>query len=465
MNSPSMPMAPAKAPCPKLSNPTFSSSLGFVAAAAGAAIGLGNLWKFPYEVGSHGGALFLLIYAFFVFAFGFPLVLAKSAFGRLQGKGVYASYRQEGRWGLLGVISVAVCLLVASFYNVVTGWILGYVVEMVNGHVMSSEDLPGFFATFTGQVGPNLCYNAIICLTVLAIIKTGVRHGIERSSKLLMPLFLLLLLGLIVYALTLSGAAEGIRFYLVPDMGALSCKTVASALCHAFLSLALGGGVMVTYGAYATRSSDLVRDAAYIVGGDFLVAFLAGLLVLPLIFHQGLQPNQGPALAFIAIPSALQGLGAVQGSVVGIAFFVLLLFAAITSAVSMFEIPTKYVMERWKRSRTESAALVAALSYLMGLPTLLSSGGLDYFTSMISYGGVVYSFMDCIIAFSVNLLMPCACLLFCLFLGQRWERYGMDREIDNGRGYSRWLRWYIYISIRYLAPLLIGAILLSNFFL
>ena len=445
------------------SNHKFSSSLGFLAAASGAAIGLANIWKFPYEVGSHGGAWYLIIYTFFVLVLGYPLVLVKTALGRKQGKGLYEAYRRSGKWNLLAFLPLSICMGVLSFYNVVTGWILGYGVEILRGNCLTQPNMPLFFTSFIGHVELNLFYNTLVCIAVMFIVNRGVQKGIERWSQILMPLFTIMLIGLIIYALLLDGAMEGIKFYLLPNSSLLTMKSLGSALAHSFLSLALGTGVMITYGAYADKKADIVQDSILVVSSDFLVAFLAGLLIFPLIFHSGIQPDEGPSLIFIALPSVLHKLGDVQGIIVGASLFLLLVFAAITSAISMLEIPVKYVMERWNLSRSKSVLFIGGTCYVLGLASLFSYGGSDFFTHFIQYQGKDLSFMDCIIAVVVDLFMPLSAMLFAIFIGRKWKAYQLSEEINTPKQYGVLHGKLVYVSVKYVAPVLIGVILITNF--
>ena len=448
---------------PQASPHKFTSSLGFLAAASGAAIGLANIWKFPYEVGSHGGAWYLVMYTFFVLVLGYPLVLVKTALGRRQGKGLYEVYRSHGKWNLLAWLPLSICMGVLSFYNVVTGWILGYGVEMLRGNCLGRSDMDVFFKSFIGNVEVNLGYNAVICVSVMLIVNMGVQKGIEKWSKILMPLFMVMLLSLIAYALMLEGAVEGVKFYLLPNASLLTMKSLSSALAHAFLSLALGTGVMITYGAYADEKGDIVQDARLVVAADFCVAFLAGLLIFPLIFHSGIEPDEGPALIFIALPSVLHTLGDVQGVLIGASLFLLLVFAAITSAISMLEIPVKYAMERWGFSRSKSVLCIGCTCYVLGLASLLSHGGSDFFTHFMTYKGGTLSFMEGMIAFFVDLCMPLSAMLFCLFIGKRWDDYCLSDEIDTQGRYGLRHGKLVYICVKYVAPILIALILMTNF--
>ncbi len=441
----------------------FSSSLGFIAAASGAAIGLANIWKFPYEVGSNGGACFLIPYCFFTIILGYPMLLTKAAFGRKTGAGMYDSYKNTGISKHLGLTSVIVCICTLSFYNVVIGWLFGYGIEIIKGNLLQQNNMGTFFGSYIQNVPLNIIYNFIISLSVLLIIRTGIEEGVEKWSKILMPIFMIMLIGLIGYGLTLDGAMKGIKFYLLPDISQLTMKSISSALSHSFFSLALGGGVMITYGAYASRKSDLIKDSAIITISDFLVAFLAGLLIFPFIFHKGIKPNEGPYLAFVALPNVFKDLGMLKGTIVGLAFFLLLVFAAITSAISMLEVPTKYLMERFKLSRLKSVIMIATLCYILGIPTLLSHGASPFFSKFITLKGVNLSFMDCLIKLIMELLVPLSVLLFSIFIGNNWNRYDLSHEINLQGNHSKLLVKYIYVCIRYVAPVLIGIVLISNF--
>ncbi|MCP3658855.1 MAG: sodium-dependent transporter [Bacteroidetes bacterium] len=441
----------------------FSSSLGFIAAASGAAIGLANIWKFPYEAGANGGACFLIPYCLFTVLLGYPMLLTKAAFGRKTGAGMYDSYKNTKFSKHIGLISVLVCMCTLSFYNVVVGWLFGYGIEILKGNLLRQDNMGQFFGNYIKEVPMNLIYNLLMTLSVLLIIKTGIQNGIEKWSKRLMPIFIVVLLILIFYGLTLSGAFEGIKFYLYPNISKITMRSISSALSHSFFSLALGGGVMITYGAYARKSSDLVKDSVIITISDFFVAFLAGLLIFPFIFHKGLKPNEGPALVFIAIPLVFKSLGLIKGSIIGILFFLLLVFAAITSAISMLEVPTKYMMEKFKFSRTKSVMIIALICYCLGLLSLLSNGANSFLSNFININGKSLSFMDCIIKFIMEFLLPFSVLCFSLYIGNNWKKLNIAQEINNHNKYSKALLNYIYICIRFLAPILILIVLISNF--
>ena len=441
-------------------NQQFSSSIGFIATAAGAAVGLGNIWKFPYEAGRGGGGAFLLIYLIFIALLGYPLLVCKTALGRRLQGGVYHTYAAAGKWKLLGFFTTLIPVLVLSFYSVVAGWTVGYTLALLQGNLTAGTAMGPFFGQLTSNFPTNLGYTATILVLTAIIVAGGVQQGLERISKVMMPLFLLLLLGLIGYALTLPGAGKGVAFYLIPKVGDITLHTLHQALGQSFLSLALGGGVFITYGAYMKADENLPKTALAVVLSDTLVAFLAGLMIFPLIFHQSIAPTAGPPLVFIALPQAFQALGPVAGPVVGIAFFVLLLFAAITSTISMLEIPVKYLMEAFSLRRTPTVIGMTGFICLLSLPSMLSFGGPACLTR---FWGQKH-FMDCLIGL-VDFGMPLICLLFCVHLGQRWERDGLAAELRQGSNVSNAVITYLRCTITYVAPALIGLVLVGNLLL
>ncbi len=440
---------------------TFSSRMGFIAAASGSAIGLGNIWKFPYEVGSHGGAGFFIPYIIFMILLGYPLLLTKAAFGRKVGKGVYDCYRTEGKWNILGFMSMAICICVLSFYNVVTGWILGYIMHIAKGTLLSEINPAVFFSSYIKDIPLNLLSNTVITLLVIFIVKVGVQKGIEKCSNIVMPIFIILLFMLIAYAITLPGAHEGIKFYLWPTEDFLNFSAISSALSQCLMSLALGSGVMVTYGAYVKSDTNLPKDSFIVVSSDFFVAFLAGLLVFPLIFHKNISPDEGPSLIFVALPFVFKSLGAIKGTVIGISFFILLIFAAITSAISQLEVSTKYIMERWNLSRSKGVYIAGFISYILGIGSLLSHGGVDFFTKLFKYKNKYYSFMDTVITVVVDFSMPIVALLFCIFIGMKWNKYNIYNELKGGMKsrYSDFVIKYTFICVKYVSPILIVGVL------
>lgn len=314
----------------------FATRLGFLAAAASSAVGVGNIWRFPYTVGKYGGAGFLLLYIIFVCILGFPLVLAKLAFGRKMQAGTFKAYSKlkSSKWVYVGLGAALVSFTILSFYNMITGWLIGYFFKIIKGNLLTSSNFNSSFSGFISNIKLNILLTALVTTLVAGIVKSGISEGIERISKVLMPLFILMLIGLIIYALTLEGSSKGLKFYLIPSLDSITPQAMYAALTQSFLSLSIGSGISITYGAYVSKKENLVNSSAIIVASDTLVSFLAGLIIFPIIFHNDISPAQGPSLIFISLPLAFKGLGMFIGTIVGATFFLLLVFAAITSAIS-----------------------------------------------------------------------------------------------------------------------------------
>ena len=333
------------------SNNKFSSRIGFIAAASGAAIGLGNIWKFPYEVGSNGGAAFLIIYLIFTIIVGYPIVLTKIAFGKSTNKGLYHIYKTEGKWQIQGFAPALLCLILFSFYSIVTSWILGYSFKTITGSLFTETNMEQYFNKFISNV-PNVLFLTLLINIIIAfIVSAGIKKGVELSSKILMPIFILLVISLITYGLYLENSIEGVKFYLLPNFSLITKKSIIMALSHSFFSLTIGASVMIIYGSYIKGKVNLINDAALIVTSDVFVAFLAGLLIFPFIFHQGIKPDQGASLIFITLPTIFKTLGPITGVILGFSFFLLLIFAAVTSAIPMMEVTINYIMNKWQLSR------------------------------------------------------------------------------------------------------------------
>ena len=325
----------------------FSGRLGFVAAAAGSAIGLGNIWKFPYEAGEDGGAAFLLIYIICIIAIGFPVMVSEIAIGRKAQTDAYGAYTKLGnkKWGLIGAFGIICGIMILSFYNVVAGWAFGYFLQILFGDLLEVDNFGSFFTDYVTDFWDNLIYSLSFMLLTGFIVAKGIKEGIETAAKILMPLLFLILIVLIVYALTLDNAMDGVKFYLFPDFSAIKLKTIYSALGQAFFSLSLGMGALITYGSYIRSRENIIKSAAVVTVADTSVAFLAGLLIFPLVFSQGQAPSEGPGLVFVALPGIFQQMGPFMGKFVGSSFFLLLCFAALTSTISLLEVPVAYFVD------------------------------------------------------------------------------------------------------------------------
>ena len=414
----------------------FSSRLGFVAAAAGSAVGLGNIWSFPYQTGANGGAAFLFIYLAFIFLIGFPIMVGEIAIGRKTTLNPYGAYKKLGgkSWAWLGFFGVLCGVMILSFYNVVAGWAFGYFVQIAVGDLLTlgSPDAYGeFFTTYVSKIPINMGFSILFMVLTAFIVARGVQNGIETAAKILMPVLFLILFGLIVYAMTLPNAMEGVKFYLQPDFSKLSVQTMYAALGQAFFSLSLGMGALITYGSYIGKKENIVSAGAVVTLADTSVAFLAGLMILPLVFSQGIEPTGGPGLVFITLPGIFENMGAITGPLIGGAFFLLLSVAALTSTVSLLEVPVSYLVDEKKWSRAKSTITMALIVFLFGLPSLVSQGAVDGLTNMriIRFEG---AFLDFIQIVFLEIGLPFGGFMMSLFISRKWKTANLAEEILEG---------------------------------
>jgi len=437
----------------------WSSKLGFIFAAAGSAIGLGNIWRFPYVVGENGGAAFVLLYIFFVAIIGLPYMFAELALGRSVQRnpvGAVEAIRPKSPWKWVGVLGVFTGVGILSFYGVIAGWTFGYIFKMAMGEV-------GNFTEFISDTFTVISLYALFILITTSIVYGGVEGGIEKWSKILMPIFLVLLLGLIIYSVSLEGAGKGLAFYLEPDFSKITGKTVLAALGQAFFSLSLGMGLMITYGSYLSKKENIISSGLYIGLFDTGIAIMAGLIIFPALFAMGENPAAGPSLVFVVFPKLfLQMPG---GLLVGSLFFVLLSVAALTSTISLLEVPVAYMVDEKKVSRKKIVWYVAAFTFVIGIPSALSQGSSDFFTNfgwIPSYltsadflSQMSFLFGDFSLAFGA--------LMLSIFIGWVW---GVDKardEIVQGSpGFAKTKKIWGFM-IRYFIPGVVFLILLNLF--
>lgn len=438
----------------------WNSRLGFVLAAAGSAIGLGNIWRFPYVTGENGGAAFVVVYLGCVLLVGLPLLITEIALGRHSGKDPVGAFRfatPRTPFVVTGFICLACCFFVLSYYSVIAGWTVGYAIASFTGQPLEFSE----FASKPQLVLPLLA--GFLVLTVL-IIRRGVERGIERWSKVLMPLLLVLILVVIVRSLTLEGAMEGVRYYLHPDFSKINGGVVLKALGQALFSLSVGWGLMITYGSYLPKSQNIPQAAGWIVGADTLVALLGGLMVFPAVFALGMQPDQGTALTFHTLPEVFSKMPG--GTWVGGAFFLLLTVAALTSTISMLEVPVSYLVDEKGMSRNRAAWTIGAAAFVCGIPSALSNGAVPWLTEMQWVGATGFlSIMDTLFGTVAILLIA---LLTSLYVGWVWNRArGIGEVVQGSPGFTRpWIAgvspahlWIVFI--RFVCPVLIAVVLLQ----
>jgi NSS family neurotransmitter:Na+ symporter len=435
----------------------FSGRLGFILAATGSAIGLSNIWRFPYLAGQNGGAVFLIIYLLCIFLFCFPVMVGEITIGRAANTDAYGAYKKLGgkRWGLLGIFGVISGILILSYYNVVAAWAFGYFVEIAFGDLLEQNDYSGFFGSFVNNITYNFFYAlGFLALTGWAVVR-GIQRGIETANKILMPSLFVILVGLIIYSLTLPRAEEGIRFYLVPDFSEITAQTVFDALRLAFFTLSLGIGGLITYGSYVKKSENIVYSASVVTWADTIVAFLAGLMIFPLVFSAGQSPAEGPALVFIVMPQIFQGMGPVIGKVVGGSFFLLLCFAALPSCISLLELPVAYFVDQKKYPRQKVVWILCAVIFVLGLPSLMSFGAVPFLNQLSFYQD--RDFLT-FVADMTDITLTIGGCLMCLFITYRWKIYNLNKELTEGNpGYmNSFARRYINFTIVYICPPLLG---------
>lgn len=428
----------------------FSSS-GFILAAIGSAVGLGNMWKFPYITGLYGGAAFFLLFIICLLVVGLPVLLAELAVGRGgRGNASTSLIRLSGNrlWGGFGFITILGAFVILSFYAVVAGWTIHYAILSFTGKLFEHNDYAALFTGFIGGWMPVLWQFIVMFLTGFIIIR-GVSAGIEKFNKVLIPGLVILLLVLAVRALSLEGAGEGVSFFLRPDFSKLTAESALVALGHAFFSLSLGMGAMMTYGAYVDKRQSLGLATLAIGVGDLIYAFLAGLIIFPTTFVFGLEASQGPGLVFVALPAAFSAMP--LGALFGGLFFVLLAFAALTSTVSLLEVPVAFVREAFGWSRKFSVILLTVLCFLLGVPSALSLGNK---VPGLTFGGK--SFFDWMDFVCSNIILPLGGLVVTLFVGYAWK--GASEEAGLS---SWWFRLWLFM-LRYIAPILVLLVFLYS---
>ncbi|MEQ8807130.1 MAG: sodium-dependent transporter, partial [Rhodospirillales bacterium] len=354
----------------------FATRLGFVLAAAGSAVGLGNIWKFPFMTGQNGGGAFLLLYIAFVLTIGLSVMLAEFAIGRAGQRNPVGSFRalKGGAWPAVGGLGVVAGFVILSFYSVVGGWTLAYALKSVSGALASNDPqvLGAAFGAFIADPLDVIGFHAAFMVLTLGIVAGGVRGGIERAARILMPVLALLVVVLAVRAVTLDGAAKGIAFFLTPDFSKVTWDTVNAALGQAFFSLSLGMGTMITYASYLNRQVNLPQTAAQVTVLDTGFAVVAGFMILPAVFAFGFDPAAGPGLTFITLPAVFAQMPA--GALFAFLFFVLLAIAALTSAVSIIEPVVSYLIDERGLSRRAATWGAGAVIWVLGVPSALSLG-------------------------------------------------------------------------------------------
>lgn len=428
----------------------WNSKLGFVLAASGSAVGLGNIWRFPFMAGANGGGAFVLVYFILLIIIGFTLMLGELSIGRATQLSPIGAYRKlKAKYAWIGALGVVAGFLILSFYSVIGGWVIRYLVKAISGdfNVADGSVLGGLFVNFITNPLEPLVYHGIFMVLTLLIVIGGVSKGIERYSKILMPMLFVMMVLLMFRSLTLPGAMEGVKFLLVPDFSKINAQVVLAALGQVFFSLSLGMGTMITYGSYLRKDENLISSSIEIPLIDTAIAFIAGLAILPAVFAFGFDPEGGPGLLFITLPAVFSQMP--LGSIFAILFFLLVLFAALTSSISLLEVVVSYTVDEWKWSRKLSTIVLAGAIFLLGIPSSLGQG---VWSHIRLFGRDILDNVDFLAS---NILLPFGGMMMCIFIGWVW---GVDKALDevtNGGKVSFPLKTFWVVMIKYVAPLAI----------
>lgn len=426
---------------------SFSGGLGFVFAAAGSAVGLGNLWRFPYLAAQYGGGIFLLVYLILAVTFGFALLTAEIAIGRKTKLSPVLAYKKlNKKFSFLGYIATLVPIIIIPYYCVIGGWVTKYVTVYAQG-LVAPVAKDGYFSDFIGHPVAPLVFFLIFMLLSIVVIMLGVKKGIEKLSKFLMPLLIVLTIGIAIYALTLPNAMEGVKYYLIPDFSKFSILTVAGAMSQLFYSMSIAMGIMVTYGSYTRDDVNLTKSVNRIEFFDTLVALLAGLTIIPAVYifsgEEGLS-SQGAGLMFMTLPKVFQQMPG--GNIIALLFFVLVFFAAITSSISVMEAIVSSLMDKFHLKRIPCCLIVIGICLLLGIPSSLGNGlwanikilGMDFLT-----------FFDYI---SNSILMPIVAFCTCILVGWVIKPKALTDEVTkNGEKFCR--KKLFNVMIKYVAPI------------
>ena len=447
-----------------MSRDSFGSRFGALVAMAGSAVGLGNLWRFPYLVGENGGAAFIIIYILLSFVICLPIFISEFVIGRRSQKNAFAAFRDlsgGSAWRWVGLFTIIVPLVVLSYYSVIGGWSVEYLLKSVSFSFTGEASQSVFHSMFTDFVSstwaPLIAHTAFLLVTTLIVI-VGIKDGIEKFSKVMMPLLFFMVVAIAIYSMTLPGASAGLDYLFNPDFSKITGKAIAAALGQAFFSLSLGFGTIMTYASYVSKKENIMFQSAATAVSDLMFAMIAGMAIMPAVFAFGLNPQSGPGLVFETLPFVFGQMPA--GGVVAILFFLALLVAALTSSISMLEVAVAYLVEEKKFSRLWACVVLFAVCWVVGAVCSLSFGPLS---DIKIDGGNIFDFFDNL---SSNILMTLGSLLTVLFVGWRLKKTDVYDEFTNGGTLSRNAKLFgvLWFLIRYVCPLAIAAIFISGLF-
>ena len=426
----------------------WASSLGFILATAGAAVGLGNLWKFPYLMGKNGGFQFLITYLIFIAVLGLPVMITEMSIGRMTGKGPVQAYENlNPKSKIIGIMGILCAFIILSYYCVIGGWILKYIASYV-----TSMSAPADFSAYIAEPAAPVIWHLVFMACTGFVCYRGTK-GIEKASRFMMPGLLILLVIIVIRSLTLPGANQGVDFVFKMN-GGFDLKSVPAALGQVFYSLSLCMGITITYGSYLNRKENIPKNALIVAGLDTFVAILAGLAIFPAVFAFGLEPAQGPSLTFGTLPKVFESMSG--GWIFALLFFGLMFFAALTSAIALLECVVSSVLDHFKCKRRTAVIFVALGVFLLGIPSALSFGVLGDVT-ILNYS--VFDFMGML---TDNILMPIGGILMCIFVGWIWGPKRILQHVESD-GISFKLKKAWLICIRFITPILVVIVTVMGF--
>lgn len=440
----------------------WSSRIGFIMAAAGSAIGLGSLWRFPYIVGENGGGAFVLLYLAFTFFIALPVFIAELVIGRSAQKSVVSAYSHLSghslNWKMLGWLNFITSLLILSFYCVVSGWCLNYVLLSLNKFTAgrTPEEIRSVFTTLYESGSVSILWFLLFLLLNVGVLYGGVRKGIEHWSKILTPALFLILIALFIYSTTLDGFGKAVQFIFYPDFTKLTPSSILTALGMAMFTISAGLGIIVTYGSYMNPSEDIPKTGIIVSCMTVLVSLMAALMIFPIIFTFGFAPEAGPGLVFETIPVLFAKLPGTL--VVSTVFFILFVFTALTSSISLMEVLVANLMELLSWSRAKAVFVTAGAIFVIGIPSALSGSGALFPTWQKMYGKTFFDTMDFVTS---NWMMPAAAFFTTLFIGWFMDKRVAKEEFLKGTTLGKWLRSWFFI-IRWIAPIAILLIIAAE---
>ena len=434
----------------------FSGKLGFILAAAGSAVGLGNLWRFPYLAARYGGGIFLLVYLILAVTFGFTLMIAEIGLGRKTGLSAIGAFKKlNSRYSFIGYLASLVPIIILPYYSVIGGWVVKYFTTFISGQTTAAAR-DGYFESFiSGTWHPILCL-AVFILATATVVFLGVEKGIEKVSKALMPLLVILTVGIAIYSVTLPGSFSGLVYYLKPDFKHFSITTVVAAMGQLFYSMSLAMGIMITYGSYMKKDVNLEKSVSQIEIFDTGIAFFAGMMIVPAVFvfngGDASAINAGPGLMFVTLPKVFDSMP--LGTMIGALFFILVLFAALTSSISLMETIVSILCDKIHWNRKLSTVIVTLFSLAVAMPSSLGFGVWSHIQPM----GM--SFLDFFDFISNSILMPIVAFLTCFFIGYIVKPVAISEEVKLNSPFKR--EKLFVVMIKYVAPVCIIIILISS---